>query len=85
MFFDCWVVGMICWWISDRFLIDLGSKIYQTKAIENKMEVGMDFGWLLDRFVVDLGPQVGGQVGARLAPKSVETGYQDDVKKSLKM
>ena len=28
--------------------------------------------------------QVGGQVGAKLAPKSEEMGYQDDVKKSSK-
>ena len=29
--------------------------------------------------------QVGGQVGAKLAPKSEEVGYQDDVKKSSKI
>ena len=29
--------------------------------------------------------QVGGQVGAKLAPKSEERGYQDDVKKSSKI
>ena len=29
--------------------------------------------------------QVGGQVGAKLAPKSEEMGYQDDVKKSSKI
>ena len=29
--------------------------------------------------------QVGGQVGAKLAPKSEEMGYQDDVKKSDKI
>ena len=29
--------------------------------------------------------QVGGQVGAKLAPKSEEKGYQDDVKKSSKI
>ena len=31
------------------------------------------------------GGQVGGQVGAKLAPKSEEMGYQDDVKKSSKI
>ena len=31
------------------------------------------------------GGQVGGQVGAKLAPKSEEVGYQDDVKKSSKI
>ena len=31
------------------------------------------------------GAQVGGQVGAKLAPKSEEMGYQDDVKKSSKI
>ena len=31
------------------------------------------------------GAQVGGQVGAKLAPKSEEKGYQDDVKKSAKI
>ena len=29
--------------------------------------------------------QVGGQVAAKLAPKSEEVGYQDDVKKSSKI
>ena len=29
--------------------------------------------------------QVGGQVGVKLAPKSEEMGYQDDVKKSSKI
>ena len=31
------------------------------------------------------GGQVWGQVGAKLAPKSEEVGYQDDVKKSSKI
>ena len=31
------------------------------------------------------GAQVGGQVRAKLAPKSEEMGYQDDVKKSSKI
>ena len=31
------------------------------------------------------GGQVGAQVGAKLAPKSEEVGYQDDVKKSSKI
>ena len=44
------------------------------------MQVGMDFGSLLNRFLVDLGPKL----GAKLAPKSEEMGYQDDVKKSSK-
>ena len=48
------------------------------------MQVGIDFGWLLDRVFVDLGPKLGGQVVAKLAPKSEEMGYQDDVKKSFK-
>ena len=30
------------------------------------------------------GAKVGGQVGAKLAPKSEEMGYQDDVEKSSK-
>ena len=54
------------------------------RAIENMMQVGMDFGWLLDRFLRDLGPKLGVQVGTKLAPKSEEMGYQDDVKESLK-
>ena len=31
------------------------------------------------------GAEVGGQVGGKLAPKSEEMGYQDDVKKSSKI
>ena len=40
----------------------------------------MDFGWLLDRVWVDFG----GQVGAKLAPKSVQEGVKTDVKKLIK-
>ena len=40
----------------------------------------MDFGWLLDRVWVDFG----GQVGAKLAPKSVQEGFKTDVKKLIK-
>ena len=39
----------------------------------------MGFGWLLDRLWVDFG----GQVGAKLAPKSVQEGVETDVKKRL--
>ena len=38
----------------------------------------MALGSIFDRFWA----QVGGQVGAKLAPKSEEMGYQDDVKKT---
>ena len=41
----------------------------------------MALGSIFDGF----GAQVGGQVGAKLAPKSEEMGYQDDVKKSSKI
>ena len=41
----------------------------------------MALGSIFDGF----GGQVGGQVGAKLAPKSEEMGYQDDVKKSSKI
>ena len=41
----------------------------------------MALGWIFDGFW----GQVGGQVGAKLAPKSEEMGYQDDVKKSSKI
>ena len=40
----------------------------------------MDFGWLLDRVWVDFG----GQVGAKLAPKSVQEGVETDVEKQDK-
>ena len=36
----------------------------------------MDLGWLLDRLWVDFG----GQVGAKLAPKSAQEGLETDVK-----
>ena len=39
----------------------------------------MDFEWLLDRLWVDFG----GQVGAKLAPKSVQEGVKTDVKKRI--
>ena len=42
----------------------------------------MAFGWLLDGFCNDFGPKLGGQNGAKLAPKSEKWGSQDDVKKS---
>ena len=41
------------------------------------MALGASFG--------GFGGQVGAQVGAKLAPKSEEVGYQDDVKKSFKI
>ena len=50
------------------------------KAIENKMQVGMDFGWLLDRSLVDFEAKL----GFKLAPKSEEMGYQDDVENHQK-
>ena len=43
----------------------------------------MDFGWLLDRFSVDFGTKLGVKLG-KLAPKSKEMGYQDDVKNHRK-
>ena len=41
-----------------------------------QMQVGMEFGWLLDRFWVDFGSQV----GAKLAPKSVQDGIEIDIR-----
>ena len=41
----------------------------------------MALGSIFDGF----GAQLGGQVGAKLAPRSEEMGYQDDVKKSSKI
>ena len=49
------------------------------------MRFWMGCGWLLGQIFGGFGAQVGGQVGAKLAPKSEERGYQDDVKKSSKI
>ena len=86
LFFNFWL--LCCW---DDVLIDfclifdgfrgrnpskIGKKSIK-KAIKNKMQVGIDFGWLLERFWA----QVGGQNGAKLAPKSEKWRSQDDVTK----
>ena len=45
------------------------------------MQVGLEFGMIFGGFRL----QVGRQVEAKLAPKSEEKGYQDDVEKSPKI
>ena len=69
LIFSCCVVGMTCWLIFGRFLIDFGvenrSKIHKKsiqKAIENKMRFGMDFGGLLERFWSDFGSKLGAEL-----------------------
>ena len=66
----------------------MGSKINQ-KSIKNSMKnrrrFWMGCGWLLGPIFDGFWVQVGGQVGAKLAPTSEEMGYQDDVKKSSKI
>ena len=73
------------------FDIFLGRKsIKHLSKIDPKGDRKQDGSW--DGFGMALGSifggfwaQVGGQVGAKLAPKSEEMGYQDDVKKSSKI
>ena len=83
---------MICGSIFDQFLDDFGvgnqSKINQKSIKKNDQK--QDASW--DGFWMALGSifgrcwaQVWGQVGVKLAPKSKEIGYQDDVKKSYKI
>ena len=76
----------------DRFFIDLrGRKSSKNLSkIYPKNDRKQDGSW--DRFLMALGSifggfwvQVGGQLGAKLAPKSEEMGYQDDLKKSSKI
>ena len=70
--------------ILDRFWGGKSTKLDQKsikKWIKNKMRFGIDFGWLLDRFLIGFWAQVGGQVGAKLAPKSEKWEPQDDVNK----
>ena len=71
-FFGCCVVGMICWLIFDRFLVDLEvenrSKINQKsmkKASQNKMRFGIDFEGLLERSWGDFEPKLGAKLGPR--------------------
>ena len=67
----------------DGFGVQVGANIHQKsvhKDTKSKIPFWMDFGWLLDRFGVDLG----GQVGAKLALKSVQEGVETDVKKLVK-
>ena len=68
---------MILGLIFDRFLVDFGIenrwKIDEKsikKQIKNKMRFGIDFWWLLDGFWGGFG----GQVGAKLGPKSIKNG-----------
>ena len=88
MFAILGLVGLILSSIFDRFGLDLWvenpPKIDQEsiqKSIEKKMQVGMRFGWLLGRFWVDFGPKS----GAKFAPKSKKRGFQDEIKKSMKI
>ena len=74
--------------IVDRFVVDLG--VENRSKIDPKRDQKQDASW--DGFWMALGlifggfgAQVGGQVGAKLAPKSNEMGYQEDVKKSSKI
>ena len=68
-----------------------GRKSFKNQStIDPKGDRKQDGSW--DGFWMALGlifggfwAQVGGQVGAKLAPKSEEMGYQDDVKKSSKI
>ena len=71
-------------------LIDLWS-VFGSKSIKNrsktyrKQDASWDGFWMvLGSIVGGFWAQVGGQVGAKLAPKSKEMGYQDDVKKIIK-
>ena len=92
---------LIFWLLScqDDLLIDFllifdqfgGRKSTKNRSkIDPKGDRKQDASW--DGFWMALGSifgrfwaQVGGQVGAKLAPKSEEMGYQDDVKKSSKI
>ena len=57
-------------WSQNRSKIDSRRYLKQDKF-------WIDFGWVLDRFWVDFG----GQVGTKLAPKSVQKWIENDVKK----
>ena len=76
----------------DRFVVDFRGRksIKNQSKIDPKGDRKQDGSW--DGFWMALGlifgglcAHVGGQVGAKLAPKSEEMGYQDDVKKSSKI
>ena len=47
------------------------------KGIKSKMQLSIDFWWLLDRFFLDFG----GQVGTKLAPKSIKNRSNNQSKK----
>ena len=94
MIFDFLVVVLLRW-VFDRFLIDFGWILgwkMDEKSITNQSKCNrkQDASW--DGFWMALGSifgwfwaQVGGQVGVKLAPKSEDMGYQDNVKKSSKI
>ena len=71
--------------IFDRCLIDF-RVVTQSKINskgDRKQDASWDGFWMALGLIFDgFGAQVGSQVGAKLAPKSEEMGYQDDVKKS---
>ena len=80
----CLFVVMICWLIF-RFVCRFWGRKSINNQSTNIAKIGqksdaiwMDFGWLLDRFR----GWFWAQVGARLAPKSEQWGFQDDVEKS---
>ena len=93
-FFDFWL--LCCW---DDFRIDfwlIFGRFGGRKSSKNRPKIDqksgeksyaiLDGSWralgaILDGFWL----QVGGQVGAKLAPKSEEMGYRDDVNKSSKI
>ena len=53
---------------------------------DRKQDASWDGFWMALGSIFDgFWAQVGGQVGAKLAPRSEEMGYQDDVKKSSKI
>ena len=77
-------VGMGFGWLLDRFLVDLGienpSKIDANS--DRKRDAILDASWrALGQIWDGFWLQVGGQVGAKLAPKSEKWGPQDDVNK----
>ena len=85
------VVGLLGW-LFYNCLVDFwliwGSKIHQQSikhGMEHRMRFWMGCGWLLGPIFDGFWAQLGGQVGAKLAPKSEEMGYQGDVKKSSKI
>ena len=52
---------------------------------DRKQDASWDGFWMaLGSIFGGFWAEVGGQVGAKLAPKSEEMGYQDDVKKIIK-